>query len=88
MFAQRTVDGGPHAIWVAKHLTIPEAKNSVAFPFDHAGTRGIRRLTVLATIDFDYELCSMTREVGNEVADRNLSAEMILGKGLPQQTPE
>ena len=88
MLAQRALYHRPGSIRVAEHFIVPEADNAVAFRFDHSSTIGICGLTVLATVDLNYKLCTMAREIGNEVPDRDLSSKMLLSETFPEHAPK
>lgn len=81
-FAQYAVDDGPDTLEVAEHISVPEAEHAISFRFDDRGSGSIQVRGVLAAIHFDYELRPVTREIGNEVSDRHLAPEKLLGTGF------
>jgi hypothetical protein len=66
------------AINVRQHVIVPEAQHTVAVSFETPCARFVfRRLPlVLAAVDLDDQLRSMTCEVRDARPDRNLPAEM------------
>src|SRR3982750_4568637 len=67
---------------------VPEADNAVTLVVDHLGAWRVDRRLVLAAVHFDHQLRPVTGEIRDEVADRNLSPEMLLGKALAEDTPK
>jgi len=84
---QGTLDHGMDSVRVAEHIIVPEAQHAIALNFNQSGSRGIARRTVLAAVNLDHEPRAMTREIGNEAADWDLSAKSGLRKGFSQQAP-
>jgi len=88
LLSNRGIDARQNAVAIAEHFGVPEANDAIAFLLDYPSACGVGGFIVLAAIDFDDELCAVTREIGNEVTDRDLAAEMLFREALTQQTPQ
>ena len=85
---QCCLDDRPDAVWIAEHLIIPKADHAICLTLDNSCARNVDRVAMLAPIDFNRELRAVADEIHDEVPDRRLPAEMVLGKALAQQAPE
>jgi len=85
--AQYGVDYRPNTGWIAEHLMVPEANDSITFAFDDLGARVIHGITMLSAINLDDDLSAMAREIRNEVPDGNLSAEVLILEVLAKHAP-
>jgi len=67
-----------HAIDIAEHVIVPEAKNAIAVCFQRLGSLSIgnRGRRVLTAVDLHDKTRGMTREVHDVLLDPNLPAEM------------
>lgn len=77
---QRGSDYGPDTFGIAKHIIIPEAYHPISFALDHSGSFRISLDAMLASINLNHEPRLMTREINNEVPDRNLPPKPRLGE--------
>jgi hypothetical protein len=85
---QCSIDQRPHAAGISEHIIVPEADYPISFFFDRLSADRIFWRAVLSTIHFDNEFRAMAGKVRNEVADRHLPSEMMIGEGLSQQAPQ
>jgi hypothetical protein len=84
-------DGRAHTLGVVQHLVVPEPQHAVPLGFEEprAACFVLGRGIMLLAIDLDDQSCCVADEVGNESADRNLSAKPIaFGLPRPQHLPE
>ena len=85
--AQNVGDRSMNSIRIAKDIMIPEAEHSITFILDDGCSIEICWHAVLSAIDFDHELGTVTGEIGNEMSDGDLPAEVGIRKRLSQQAP-
>ena len=85
---QRGVDHRPNPIRIAQHLIVPEANNAITFILNHSGPGQVHRSVVLPAIDLNHQFRAMTGEIGDEVTQRHLLAEMPVVEAFLQHTPE
>jgi hypothetical protein len=86
-FAQGAIDHRPDTIRIAEHFVIPEANNAISLILNDCRACRVHSLIVLAAIDFDHELRSVTCEISDEVSQCNLFAEVMLGEAFAQHSP-
>ena len=84
---QRAGNDRMDTLGIASHIIVPEAHDQIALRFDDRGPASIRHLVMLTSIHFNNEATAMTREIHDEVADGNLTAEARFGKAIPKQAP-
>ena len=74
-----------HAFGIVQNLVVPEPQDTVPLAFQElsAARPLLRREIMLAAIDLDDQRYRVTDEVGNEPADRHLTAKSV-PFGLPQ----
>jgi hypothetical protein len=84
---QRLADLFKDAVQLGEDLRIPESENPKALGFEPAGPSGIFRGDggMLATVDFNYQLCLETDEVNDVRTDWDLTAKT---KPLDLLTPK
>ncbi len=66
---------------------VPESQDSIAVSFDHRCAVRIGFFIVLATIGFDDQLGTVTGDVREILAERNLLSKTEVRKGFTEQTP-
>ena len=89
---QRALNLTWHPFKISKHIMIPETQNAIAGGFNTARAQCVGRLLpiMLATVEFDDELCFTTGEINNERADKSLPPKMradqrnVMAKPLPE----
>src|SRR5262249_35594409 len=81
---QSVGDGRAHTLGIVQRLVVAEPQHAVPLGFEEPRAACFRlgRGIVLPTIDLDDQSRCMADEVGNEPADRHLSAKPI-ALGLP-----
>lgn len=67
---------------------IPESENAIPFAGQDSRSLIVIRAAMLPTIHFDDQFRSVAGEVGDEMTDRDLSAEMPIGKRFPEYSPK
>src|SRR5215469_8822187 len=83
--------GRAHTLGIVQHLVVPEPQHAVPLGFEEPGPGCFRRgrAIVLPAIDLDDQSCCVADEIGDEPADRHLSAKPIaFGLPRPQHLPE
>jgi len=86
--AQCPVDDSPNTLRIAEHFRIPKAKNTITFLLNGGGSYRVLFGFVLPAVYFANELCTMTRKIDDEVADRNLPTKVMLVKTLAENQPK
>src|SRR6185437_14382629 len=91
--AQSLENGQDHAIRIRQHVIVPEPHNTTAARFQPARPPCvvILKYRMLATIDFDDELCRGAEEVDDVGSDRLLpteaeAVELLAPQARPQPT--
>ena len=91
---QPAPDDLKHSLRLLQHLQVIESQNSKAGCLQARSAPQIsslgRRLEVLASIEFDHQVCFQARKVSNERADGALAAELAalqtpVAQVVPQQ---
>ena len=77
MVAQGRCNDSEDTFPIAKHFMVPEPNHPIPFFFQDFRTRR-----------FDDQLGTVTGEIGNVVADRDLAAKVPLSEGLAEQVPK
>ena len=67
---------------IAKNFIVPESDHPITLGLNDRRTRGVGLGFVLATINLDDQLGSMTGEISDEMSDRDLTAEVEVGEML------
>ena len=77
MGEQRSLNLDQNAAHMTQHITVPEAQDTIAKPFDLTRAhRVIRTSLMLTTIDFDYQFRATADKVHDKRADRRLPSKM------------
>ncbi len=87
MYVQGAGDHRQNAVRVAEHFVVPESQQTVALAFDRGRAGCVELRFVLAAIHLNDQPRTVTGEISDEVADRDLAAEAGLGEVLAKQTP-
>src|SRR5215468_8797728 len=88
---QSVGDRRARTLGIVQHLVVPEPQHAVALAFQEASAACFRlgRGIMLSAIDLDDQSRCVADEVGNEPADRHLSAKPVaFGLPRPQHLPE
>src|ERR1700757_4444774 len=88
---QSVGDGRARTLGIVQHLVVPEPQHAVPLGFEEPRAACFRlgRGIMLTAIDLDDQSCCVADEVGNEPADRHLSAKpTAFGLPRPKHLPE
>ena len=88
MVAQHAIQDAPNTVGVAKYIVVPEPNDSITLALDDLRPFCINVDGMLPTVDLDHELRAMARKVRDEMPDRNLAPEPLLGEAFPQERPQ
>jgi len=63
---------------ISENIVVPEPKNPIAFPRQAAVTNEVlRRVAMLATVNFDDQTLLPTDKIANVSGDRDLANELV-----------